>query len=501
MKKFLSMLKSGIRFDYVIVGCVYLFFYLYAVLYIAEVIFPPFATDPFTNEMLAEIISQKGVLLRGMPAYFFTPIDAYVHYLVKLLSGENLVLFFRLLIFIQMTVFLTAAVYFKKLIQLLFPEEWIHRIAYYLFAFYPVYMFYAIIPVKDIMSVSGVIFSIYHLIRYLKNPSLFHLFSSGVLFSLAASYRLSLAFVAPVFVAAVFLTTKKRVRDTLIYCISCTVCILPFTLRNVIIAREPVLLSSVAGYHCFLGNYENAKGVYVRFRGIRPSTFGHYYDVKKYVEQAEGRALSDTQVNKYWKQQVHEFIMREPGKWAGIMLVKLLFLFNNQEISNNYNIEYFRMEYLPFKLVCFPFGFGVLFIGGIFGFIYAPFPYKKYIISGFILISCASLIIFISSRYRLVLTPFLFIGFIAGIRSVIMRNFMFSKKVVLIIIALAMLTYYPLFTQDPSFLRSSQNKHEQAERVAERWKKKSRAHFMDMYRRQQMDYIAEYTDERLLEVK
>ncbi|RJP58893.1 MAG: hypothetical protein C4541_07185 [Candidatus Auribacter fodinae] len=484
--------------DFCFVAAVYMCVYIYAVTAIPELIIPPISTDPFSFDIIASIIKAQGLLLEGMPAYFFTPFYAYFTYIIKLFTGIDRILFFRVLIFVQMSCFLVSTYFFRQLIYLIFNSKAIARIGLYLYAFFPPFIFYAVIPVKDTLTLSCIVLCLYSFFQYRNNPKISYVIGCGVFMSIAINLRASFAVMLPVCLYGVYKSPHKW-RDGAVLIISSMLFILPFTARNYFVADEPVMLSCVGGIHYYIGNYGGAKGTYIRQKEIRSSAFGHYFDAKKAAETNTRTELSDVEMNSYWKEKTRTEIRMDKFRWYKLMLTKLFLFVNDQEISNNFNLSFFQETYIPFKLLSYPYTFGILFIFGILGFVFTSFRFKKVVVVSIILISAASLQIFIASRYRLPITPFLLIGMISCINSVREGKLKFSYKSGVVILILALVTYYPCFGSDNVFIRGAKKKHQYSESMMKRLEKEGRENFNTYIENRKKQYVKEYTPQRLLD--
>lgn len=494
MKRLIPVLNSSFR--YILVLIIYCFYYLYSTHTIPEVIIPSIATDPFFFEIITDIFDYKGLTLHDFPCYFFTPLYAYFVYMIKILTND-LVLYFKLIIFIQMSIFLISTLYFEKLITLLFGKERA-PLGFYLYSLFPPFIFHAILPVKDSLTIACTTFSMYNFIRYLEKRNLSSCVYAGLFMGIAANLRGTILFLIPLFLFGIY-KKSRLIFDCLAFFLAVVIFILPFTLRNILVAHDAVVLSSVGGLHLYIGNNPDAKGVYVRVPGVRPSIFGHYYDAKKIAEKETGRPMKDSQINEFWKQKTYSFIRTHPLQALKLFAIKALFFVNNQEISNNYNLGYFKKLFFPFSIFAVPYNFGVLFIGGILGLIYGRFKYKTYVSISFIIIMATSLLIFIASRYRLPATVFLMISFFAFINDLLSRKTQFKFAMIPLVIVMMGLTFFPLFTRDPRFEKNAEVKHQWSVEMVNEYHKLSMREFNQFYKKKKLQIVSTYTSEKLFE--
>ncbi len=480
--------------DSILVSIVYIFIYLYSITHIPELVIPPHGTDPFCFDIITDIISKQGIMLKLFPTYFFSPLDAYFLLIIKYFAN-NVVYFFRLVIFIQMCFFLISAIYLRKTLEILFPG-FIARLGFYLLCVYPPIIFQSMTPVKDIIALSSLILSIYNIIAFNTDGKIGRIVITGFFLSIAMNMRSTLFFLIPTFV--IFIYQRKNLKHILIFLISSMIFILPFSLRNLIVGKEFCLLSSVAGIHLYIGNHSNALGVYTFVRGVRPSTFGHYFDTKRVAESELRKKLTDSAVNKYWKDKAWDYISKNPISALKLYIKKLIFVSNVEEISNNYGLDYFRSNYLPFKLMNYPFSFGILFVLGILGFRFSKIKYKWFFASNFLIIFFLSAIIFVTSRYRLPLVIFLMIGTCGFIKSVIKKEIILSAKHLFPALILTMITYYPVFKIKNKFYQNSEKKHFYSAGIYAKYKIMDRMEFNRYYTRLKKDYLRKFKAENLM---
>lgn len=484
-----SQQQSCLKIHYGIVGLIYLIYYVYAIHNIPELLIPPINTDPFSFHVIAEIIHTKGLLLRGLPAYFFTPLYAYINYFVHLIAGD-LVAGLRLLIFLQLCLFYVSTIYFTKLTRAVFDRGG-SVVMYYLYALYPPLVFYAILPIKDIIVVSCLVLSYYHFIMWLDQKQLWRAVSTGLLLGVAICLRTTILLMLAAVLWEIIDTRMLR-RSAPIW-LSIAICIAPFTLRNMLIAKEPVMMSAVGGIHFYIGNHERAIGTYITLPHVRSSTFGHYFDAKKQAEQELHTTLSASQVSSYYKKQGLDFLEHNPLKAFQLYVKKLLLLINAEEISNNYNIDFFSATYVPFKILSFPYNFGVVFIAAVLGFAFVPFRYKRLFILSAVLFGISAMMGILSGRYRLPFVLFSMIGAVIFLSEFLRGNLRLTRPMVITALIVLIIVFYPVFEKGSRHFENARRKHHYSMSMMQRYHDQGSKKFMEIYRMKTESYIASYT--------
>ncbi len=128
--------------------------------------------------------------------------------------------------------------------------------------------------------------------------------------------------------------------------------IAPFTLRNLVVSHEFVLISSHGGLNFLVGNGPGANGVYRAIPGITPDIAGQARDSKKVAEEAEGRPLTARGVSAHFARQAWEWIGRHSGAAARLFLRKIHVLLSGDEAPLNFSFPWYREKSLVLKLLC-----------------------------------------------------------------------------------------------------------------------------------------------------
>ena len=128
--------------------------------------------------------------------------------------------------------------------------------------------------------------------------------------------------------------------------------IAPFTLRNLLVSHEPVLISSHGGLNFLVGNGPGATGVYRAIPGITPDIGGQARDAKKVAEAAEGRELSTREVSSHFAREALHWIRTNPGAAFSLFLRKIRYSLSGDEAPLNFSYPWYRDHSLVLKLLC-----------------------------------------------------------------------------------------------------------------------------------------------------
>jgi hypothetical protein len=147
--------------------------------------------------------------------------------------------------------------------------------------------------------------------------------------------------------------------------------ILPVAARNLIVAGEPVLISTNGGINLYIGNHAEATGlVAAHLPGLGPfETCFDYPAVARRVEQRAGRELSDREVSAWFTARALEWIRAEPLAFLRLTAAKARLLVGPQEIPHNKELGLERSH--SRVLAWLPFPFPVLLAGGLVGLLLA----------------------------------------------------------------------------------------------------------------------------------
>ncbi len=136
----------------------------------------------------------------------------------------------------------------------------------------------------------------------------------------------------------------RAVRASAFFILGMAVIILPVTLRNIIVAGDLVLISSNAGINLYIGNNEQADGLFI---GHVPGSdeFGTsdvYPEIVQRMERKEGRRLKYSEVSRYFSRQAWDYIRAHPRATFRLLVRKALLFWGPLETGHNKSIYYDR---------------------------------------------------------------------------------------------------------------------------------------------------------------
>ena len=156
----------------------------------------------------------------------------------------------------------------------------------------------------------------------------------------------ALVLLVPLTVAAVSAgrSRRERQRYVLAAALGFFVGLSPVPLRNLIVTGHPSLSAENGGLDLYMGNGPEANG------GLKiPAEFSNatgpgevFAASHAAAEQAVGRVLDSSDVERYWMHRTLSFIAAEPQRWLTLMLWKLRLFWNGSSTSDIEHYEFTR---------------------------------------------------------------------------------------------------------------------------------------------------------------
>ncbi len=143
-------------------------------------------------------------------------------------------------------------------------------------------------------------------------------------------------------------------------CLGLTVTLGFVATRNYIVGNTFALTTSQLGTNFFIGNNDNASGLY------EPLVPGHHTpvfespDATRLAEEALGRRLTSGEVSNYWLGRGLDFVRHEPLGWLGLVAYKFLLTWNEFEIADTEDLYIYAEESLVLGWLLPIFHFGLL---------------------------------------------------------------------------------------------------------------------------------------------
>lgn len=233
---------------------------------------------------------------------------------------------------------------------------------------------------------------------------------AGLLAGLSAAGNASVLAFGPLAVSFILLHGKaplsRRMRKAALFVLGAALIVTPVTIRNAVVGKDFVPLTSNAGLNLYIGNSERSTGAYVK-----PLELDVYKDPegKAIAEAAMGRDLKPSEVSAYWRNRALGYIKSHPGAFASNLLRKEFYFWSVYEVP--------QIEHLPFEkryswLLRIPSpSFGMICPLGILGMILALRKRRETWLLALFMLAYSTTIVafFVVARYRLPMVPALMV--------------------------------------------------------------------------------------------
>ncbi len=177
----------------------------------------------------------------------------------------------------------------------------------------------------------------------------------------------------PVVVALIFflardLRVQRRAMLAGFFSLGVFLCILPVTIRNYVVGHDIVPTNYSFGLAVYQGNWWNGDGSTANVPGfLRPDPRYEENDAVGMAEAYAGHTLKPSAVSRFWLGKAFAESVANPLHFVSTLWNKLLLIVNHKEMSDNYQLDFYRMSvpllwFLPnFWLVMFLALCGLLF--------------------------------------------------------------------------------------------------------------------------------------------
>ncbi len=282
-------------------------------------------------------------------------------------------------------------------------------------ALYPIAMYFESELLVDSFFTTLLEYSVLLFLISIERKSLKSLFWCGIVLGLAAIARPLVLGLIPVFFVWHYFerdNIRQFSKKGAILALGIIIPILPVTLRNVTVGHDFVLIASSGGINFHIGNNDYADG----YSASLPPPYLNTWEIKdiKYLAEKEtGKELKPSEISSYFFGKGLNWIKENPLRFLVLTLKKWKFIFNNLEISNNRNLNYFFGTIGILKII--PLDFAIisgLAAMGIFSLLYSGGKYGRRAWFIPILILMYALLIslfFINARFRLPMLPLMMV--------------------------------------------------------------------------------------------
>lgn len=189
--------------------------------------------------------------------------------------------------------------------------------------------------------------------------------------------------------------------------------ILPVTAYNLIVGKDPVLISSQAGVNLWIGNHPGADGRTAKVPGTTSDDFlGTASEAAGLAELEVGRSLTPSEVSRHYTAKTLDYASGHPLQALGGMLHKGALFLKDEEISNNQPVRFFARRFSAVTRWS-PLGFSVLLalggLGLVLVLVHGP-RHRLFPLWGFLLAYSLSVVaFFVCSRFRAPILPLLMV--------------------------------------------------------------------------------------------
>jgi len=243
-----------------------------------------------------------------------------------------------------------------------------------------------------------------------------HYLTAGAVLGVAAIGKATALLFAPAAALWIWIDAGKhrranRVRALLLFLLGLTILVAPVTVRNFVVSRDFVVITSNGGLNFYIGNNENSTGGYVKPEGLDLVA-----DIagKGIAEAALSRDLKASEVSAYWYSEAWQFITAHPGAWAKLMVKKLSFVAGSYELAQLENYD-FQRRYSALLGLPLP-TFALVAPLGLVGLFLSIRRRESLLLTLFLATQILGIVaFFVVARYRLPVVPVLIIGAAYGV--------------------------------------------------------------------------------------
>lgn len=211
-----------------------------------------------------------------------------------------------------------------------------------------------------------------------------------------------------VIVWAAWITWRRHFARAALFVVAAIIPILPITVHNYRMTGQVIPITAIGGYNFFVGNNAHADGKTVWASKDALNKLGVPEDLPPLENQS-----------RYMKAALGD-ILKNPARFAGLILKKAYYLLNAYEISSNTDIYYVISDTSPMLAVLALFSFGILLPLAVVGIVFGKYSRRAAIPVFLFMIPFALVLLafFITARFRAPLIPMLCVFATLGVSTI-----------------------------------------------------------------------------------
>ena len=285
---------------------------------------------------------------------------------------------------------------------------------------------------------------------------------AGALLGLSSLARASILIMLPGILIWLILIDKgeRRFIRAAVFIISVVIVIVPVTIHNYVASNDLVFITSNYGLNIYIGNSEEAAGVY--FPPTGPN-LNSDITTERFLERKLGRELKPSEISRYWSHQAMTFVKEHPRQGLSLLFRKLMLFINGFEWPQIESYALSKARYGIFQVLFI--NFWSLSALGIIGMIYSLRRWRQtFLLHWFIIAYSASTILFfVTGRYRIQIVPILCLFAAYAVIDISTRIFMHRFRglfPLLLLVVVFMVTRPGLYAIDEQYLVASDHIHQ-----------------------------------------
>jgi len=220
-----------------------------------------------------------------------------------------------------------------------------------------------------VLTITLLLSLVYTLCLWYDGRSFRHAFAAGVLLGLTSLVRPNVLLFGPVILVWIWWVSRRSgardytVKSWIGFTLAAMLVIAPVTIRNYVVARDFVLITSNAGINLYIANNEGSDGFTPSARALQEFTgtggwrSSDYPRVVRSLEARLGRRMKHSEVSSYFTALAVDYVRQHPWDTLRLIARKAALFWGPAEISNNREINYVKenssvLRYFPgFPLV------------------------------------------------------------------------------------------------------------------------------------------------------